>query len=84
MYGYQITQIMAQKSEGRYTILEGSLYTVLFRLVETGYLSDYSVLVGKKRRRNYYHLEEKGKVYYESMLIEYEEIIKGVELILDR
>lgn len=84
LYGYQITQLFNEKSKGEYTVLEGSLYPVLFRLVDAGYLSEYEQLVGVKRKRRYYHLEEAGKVYYRELLEEFDGIIYAINSILDR
>ncbi len=84
LYGYQITQLFNEKSKGEYTVLEGSLYPVLFRLVDAGYLSEYEQLVGVKRKRRYYHLEEAGKVYYRELLQEFDGIIYAINSILDR
>lgn len=84
MYGYQITQTFAEKSLGKYTMLEGSLYLILFRLVDGGYLSEYEKLVGKKRKRRYYHLEQKGLEHYHQLLKEYDAVVGGINLILDR
>ena len=84
LYGYQITQRFSQKSTGLYTMLEGSLYPILYRLVDAGYLSDYFETVGKRRQRRYYHLEDNGKIYYEEVLKEYDNISAGINLILDR
>ena len=84
LYGYQITQLFNEKSKGEYTVLEGSLYPVLFRLVDAGYLSEYEQLVGVKRKRRYYHLEEAGKLYYRELLQEFDGIIYAINSILDR
>jgi len=84
MYGYQICQLMEEKSEGRFTMLEGSLYLILYKLVELGHLTTYTKLVGKRRTRKYYHLEESGKEYLAEMMNEYDEVSKGIHLILDR
>jgi len=84
MYGYQITQLMEEKSGGRFTMLEGTLYLILYRLVDAGYIKSYTKLVGKKRTRKYYHLEDKGREYLDEILNEYDEITLGISLILDR
>lgn len=84
MYGYQITQLMEEKSGGRFTMLEGTLYLILYKLVDAGYIKSYTKLVGKKRTRKYYHLEEKGREYLDEILTEYDEITLGISLILDR
>lgn len=84
LYGYQITQAFAQKSHGTYTMLEGSLYPILYRLTELGYITDYTKLVGKRRQRRYYHLEESGREYYKEILNDYLLITKSINQILDR
>ncbi len=84
LYGYQITQLMEEKSDGRFTMLEGTLYLILYKLVDVGYLSTYSKLVGKRRTRKYYHLEDSGREYLNRILKEYDEVTKGITLILDR
>lgn len=84
MYGYQLCQVMEEKSEGRFTMLEGSLYLILYKLVELGHLTAYSKLVGKRRTRKYYHLEDSGREYLYEMMHEYDEVSKGIHLILDR
>lgn len=84
LYGYQITQSFAEKSGGVYTMLEGSLYPILYRLTETGCISDYVKQVGQRRTRRYYHLEDKGREYYQQILDEYDAITESIGKILDR
>lgn len=84
LYGYQITQLFKEKSDGRFTMLEGTLYLILYKLVEAGYLSTYSKKVGIKRTRKYYHLEPSGQEYLKRILNEYDKITKGIAMILDR
>lgn len=84
LYGYQITHAFATKSNGGYTMLEGSLYPILYRMVDNGYISDYSMTVGKRRQRKYYHIEEKGIEYYKEILSEYDKITESINLIFER
>ena len=84
MYGYQITQTMAEKSGGRYTFLLGSLYLILQRMEEKELVTSRTQLVGKKLTRRYYKITEKGWTHLQAVLREYDEICKGVNLILDR
>ncbi len=84
LYGYQITQLFEEKSGGRFIMLEGTLYLILYKLVEAGYLSTYSRTVGIKRTRKYYHLEPSGQEYLSRILNEYDEITQGIAMILDR
>lgn len=84
LYGYKITQLFNQKSEGRYTMLEGSLYPILYKLEDAGYITSYTRLVGRKRQRRLYHITETGEAYFERVLNEFDEVNKGVNQILDR
>ncbi len=83
LYGYQISQAFAEKSKGDYAILEGSLYPVLYRLCDAGYISDYEKKAGVRRTRKYYHLEPKGREHYEKIRSEYEMISRAINRIMD-
>ena len=80
MYGYEIVKEIKEKSGGNYDIPLGTLYPVLYRFIENGYLSDRDEIVNK-RLRKYYHIEEKGREFYEELLSEYRKISQGVDLI---
>ena len=78
MYGYQLVQETERQSGGRLHTQEGSLYPVLYRLQEQGYISDRKELVGKRMTRVYYHLEPVGRAYLQSLVAEYRTITEGV------
>lgn len=82
MYGYQLVQETEKMSGGRITTQEGSLYPVLYKLVDQGLISDNKVLVGKRMTRVYYHLEPAGEQRLNELIREYEEITQGVFLIV--
>lgn len=82
MYGYQLSQELTTRSKGLYTLQESSMYPTLYRLVEKELVSDRQEKVGKRRVRVYYHLEEAGKVYLETIRKEYCSICRGVLYIL--
>ena len=50
MYGYQLVQETERRSGGRIVTQEGSLYPVLYKLVDQGLISDRKVLVGRRMR----------------------------------
>lgn len=83
MYGYDICREIEEKSCGLYIVTEGSLYPVLYRMLEKGYITDYSEKVGKRRTRVYYHLEDSGKTYLEQIKQEYFSLHSGIVKILD-
>ncbi|MCI6729297.1 MAG: PadR family transcriptional regulator [Candidatus Faecousia sp.] len=82
MYGYQLVQETARVSGGLLTTQEGSLYPVLYRLVEQGYITDRKVLVGKRMTRVYYHLEPLGAEHLDSLIQDYTNVTTGVFRIL--
>ena len=78
MYGYQLVQETEKQSGGRMTTQEGSLYPVLYKLLDQGFISDRKVQVGKRMTRVYYHLEPAGEEKLRELIQEYEEMTKGV------
>lgn len=78
MYGYQIVQEIERCSGGRIVTKEGSMYPVLYKLLEQGYISDNKVQVGKRLTRIYYHLEKSGEAYLEKLIAEYTAVTQGV------
>lgn len=83
LYGYQLSQLVKQRSNGILTIPEGSMYPTLYRLLEKGYISDYKKQVGKRLTRVYYHLEPKGQNYYLELLNNYYLVNEGIQLLLN-
>lgn len=83
MYGYQLVQETNHLSGGRIQTQEGSLYPVLYKLLEKGYISDRKVLVGKRMTRVYYHLEPEGYAYLQTLKEEYNAITTGLQMIME-
>lgn len=61
---------------------EGSLYPVLYRLSDCGYISDTKVKVGKRMTRVYYHIEAEGLEHLEILKREYSKFEYGMSLII--
>lgn len=78
MYGYQMVQEILRISSGSIVTQEGSLYPVLYKLVEQGLIADRKVLVGKRMTRVYYHIEPAGREQLQKLIGEYEATIQGV------
>lgn len=84
-YGYQLTQEIKKRTNGKLTILEGSMYTVLNRLKEDGDVTFRHVQSGPRMVRVYYsitdigrqHLQEKRAIYDEYTQIIYDFIEQG-------
>lgn len=70
-YGYEITTTLKEQTDNLFSLREGVLYPILYKLCEEGKISSENRLVNG-RNRVYYHLEEPGKKYMEELLHEYE------------
>ena len=78
MYGYEITQELQDRSQGYFVLQEGSLYPTLYRMLDRGLTSDHQELVGRRRTRVYYHLEDAGREKYALIRDEYLSLNKGI------
>ena len=84
MYGYQLVQQTQSVTGGRIITQEGSLYPVLYKLQDQGLISDRKVQVGKRMTRVYYHLEPTGEARLKELIQEYEQITKGIHMLIGR
>ena len=66
MYGYEISQMMKQRSGGAFTI--SVLYPVLYRLEEQGYVEIVRSEVVDGRARSYYAVTDAGRAYLEETM----------------
>lgn len=82
MYGYEMSQLISERSNAMISIPEGSLYVALYRMVKDGIISDSREIVGK-RMRIYYHLEPAGRAKLVSERKEYEDVATGMRHFLD-
>lgn len=83
MYGYQLSQELKKRSNQHYTILEGSMYPILYRLTDEHYISFYEKKVGVRQTRIYYHLEDSGRSYYEGLVTSYHEFSDLIQFLLN-
>lgn len=61
-YGYQIIQEIKEKSEEIFSLKDGTLYPVLYRLEDEGLVvSEWSEAEGKQVPRKYYRITEEGR-----------------------
>ena len=81
MYGYQISQEMDVRSNGRFTI--AVLYPILYRLEEQVYIRVEQTEIVKNRARSYYAITEEGRVYLEQSIQTYQELHDTFKKILN-
>lgn len=89
MYGYQLLQELDNKSNGVFKMKEGTLYPVLYRLEDNGYITSIWEDSGSKdpgRRsmpRKYYQITESGQIELGNLVSDLKNITNAVSLILE-
>lgn len=81
MYGYQISQEIKSRSNGKFMVTESAFYVLLYRLIEKGYISSTKE-TGVKKARVFYHLEPSGEAFLQDLLAAYRSMSEGVAGIL--
>jgi PadR family transcriptional regulator len=60
-HGYEIAKLIEQRSEGRLSFKVASLYPLLYRLEQRGWIAGRWVEKAGERRRRFYRLTADGK-----------------------
>ncbi len=63
-YGYEISRMIRQLSDGKYVIKETTLYSAFTRMEKNGYIMSFSRSAENGKRRTYYSITDEGKSYY--------------------
>ncbi|WP_232697688.1 PadR family transcriptional regulator [Brevibacillus daliensis] len=63
-YGYEISKIITEKSEGQYELKEATLYSSFRRLEKDGYITSYWGDETQGGRRKYYKVTSAGETLY--------------------
>lgn len=83
IYGYQLIQMISDRSAGKLSVQEGSLYPLLYRMVDAGYISGRDISVetkhGRKRNRVLYHLEPFGRLRLIELKSEFDQVQEGIQ-----
>lgn len=82
MYGYQISQELAQRSAGYFDIKEGLLYPTLHRMQKEGLVTSSWRQAGEKRRRKYYEITAVGRETLASQQKEWEQFMGQLQSLL--
>ncbi|MHB9023288.1 MAG: PadR family transcriptional regulator [Armatimonadota bacterium] len=82
MYGYEIIQIVNERTDGAFNWKEGTLYPVLHRLESQGYLSTEWQTGDTGKKRKYYLLTRKGEVQATVKAEEWNTFARSVNAVL--
>ena len=78
-YGYELTEYIS----GELEITAGTLYLILKRLKDAGYLTTYLKESSGGPARKYYHLTEEGSRYREEKTAEWRSFVSKAERLLE-
>ena len=81
LYAYEIMKQIRVLSGETLSVKGGSLYPILYKLTERGFITDRVETVGKRQRmtRVYYHLTEPGREYMQDLIQQNEFIQNGIQ-----
>lgn len=83
-YGYQIISELREKSNGRFSLKEGTLYPILYRLEDDALVeSAWSGASGKKVPRKYYMITDAGKEELKKIETIWREICDSAAMIME-
>lgn len=82
MYGYQMIEELARRSNEVFRMQEGTLYPILHGLEKGKYLSSYEQQAPTGRLRKYYKLTRKGRELLAEKKQEWSQFHQGVEAVL--
>ena len=82
MYGYQMIEELARRSNDVFQMKEGTLYPILHGLEKGKYLSSYEQQAPTGRMRKYYRLTHRGRELLADKKTEWARFHQGVEDVL--
>ncbi|HET6363118.1 MAG TPA: PadR family transcriptional regulator [Gemmatimonadota bacterium] len=83
-YGYEIVSAIEEWSGGRLAVRDGTLYPVLYRLEEAGFIEPRWETPERGVPRKYYRITDAGKKELDRLAREWREFAAGLDAILDR
>ena len=81
MYGYEISKVVEELTNGKIQITEGALYPILHKLEADGLVVTREVNIGK-RVRKYYSVTPSGKNETTEKIHELLDFVRTIELLL--
>lgn len=83
-YGYEIVSTIEEWSGGRLEVRDGTLYPVLYRLEEAGFIEPRWETPERGVPRKYYRITDVGREELGRLTAEWREFAAGLNAILDR
>jgi len=83
MYGYQIIEVLFDKSENVFRLKTGTLYPLLHGLENDGMINSYDENADNQRVRKYYQLTNEGKGLLAKKQQEWSEYTQAVGRVME-
>ena len=80
-HGYEISKLIEQRSNGRVRFKVASLYPLLYRLEERGWIAGRWVEKAGERRRRFYRLTTEGRHVLAAQRDHWHEFVEAIRLI---
>jgi PadR family transcriptional regulator len=80
-HGYEIGKLIEQRSDGRLRFKAASLYPLLYRLEQRGWIAGRWVEKSGERRRRFYRLTAEGKGVLAAQRDHWREFVHAIALI---
>lgn len=82
-YIYDIKKIICEISNDTLPMSQNTIYAAAYKLENERKITEYPKLVGRKRTRIYYHIEEAGLEYLKKLTADYQMVTTNVGNILN-
>ena len=84
MYGYELASTLEKRGGSLFRIKEGTLYPILYRLENGGYIESRWETLERGVPRKYYRLTTTGTKYLEARLAEWKEFTTAISKLMER
>ncbi len=78
MYGYELIETLAKKSNGIFELGQSTLYPMLYNLESKGFVASKEKKGENGRKRRYYRLTVKGKKKLDADCQQWASLVKGM------
>lgn len=82
-YGWDLISTMNETTGGSPEVKEGTLYPILHRLEDAGYVATSWEAEGRGQPRKYYRITTDGKARLEVLRAEWHRLVEGMSRILE-
>ena len=81
MYGYELSEAIAAKSQNVLTLGQGTLYPLLYNLEAQKLVTSEWEITDSSRKRKYYSITSKGKERLETDKVQLADLFKALKLV---